>query len=97
MLHYFADPRALSEIGDESFLPRDSFDFSALIAATIGAALMILGDACSVVLSRVFAGGVSQSEKRHLLLGGAMRDYMMPKPTAENTEDHAEAEEDTGS
>ena len=97
MLHYFNDPRALSEIGDASFLPRDSFDYGALVAATVGAGMMILGDVCSAVLSGIFAGEVSQSEKRHLLLGGAMRDYMMPKPTAENTEEHAEAEEDTGS
>ena len=97
MLHYFNDPRALSEIGDASFLPRDSFDYGALVAAAVGAGIMILGDVCSAVLSGIFAGEVSRSEKRHLLLGGAMRDHMMPKPTAENAEEHAQAEEDAKS
>ena len=93
VMHYYSDPQSLSAVGDSSFLPKDSFGFGNLIGALVGACIMLVGDIGGAVLVRVFSKGESEEEKKRLLSGRAMREFMAD--TSVGAESVAEPKEDT--
>lgn len=95
MMHFYENPESAATVGDGSFLPRESFGFGSMIAALIGASLMLLGDVGSVVLVRAFAGSVSSEDRKYLLSGKAMSEFMVgSKENAASLEQSTEEETD---
>ena len=75
-MHLYLDPTSTAPAGDASFLPEGSFNSGSLGWALAGAVIMLVGEVLSVVLSKVLSGGLSREDKKKLLSGKAMAEYM---------------------
>ncbi len=75
--HYYLDPTSTASVGDASFLPAESFNGGALTGAVIGASIMLIAEIAAILLSKTLAGDISSADKKYLLSGRSMLDYMV--------------------
>ena len=84
MEHCFDSAIVGDAISGTSFLPSESYGHGSMIAALVGASIMLLGEIGSTLLVAVFSKDLGKEERAELLSGKSMKEYMLSEISPKN-------------